>query len=137
MSIRALPEQAMEDYAIGEHPGKIIATTDPELHKHEVPRISDEFIYEFINNPVEKVLVEYEITNVILRSKIKNISTNSYEPIEVDGKIKIHNNEISMKIEKKVFTRADIIHALTYGHREGKIGRSHEDTLVEYRDTFL
>ena len=92
--------------------------------EYKIPQIPDSFINEFINNPVEKVLVEYDYGRV----------DGVYDWYE---KIKIHNNEISMKIEKKVFTRADIIHALTYGHREGKIGRSHEDTLVEYRDTFL
>ena len=49
----------------------------------------------------------------------------------------LENNEVVMHMEKESYTRADMIHALTYGHREARIGRSHADTLVEYKENHL
>jgi hypothetical protein len=44
----------------------------------------------------------------------------------------------AMELNKdKVFTRQDIIHALTYGVREAKIGRTHSQILEEYRTNHL
>lgn len=46
------------------------------------------------------------------------------------------NKAISLN-EDKLFTRADIIHALTYGVREGKLGRTHAQILEEYKNTHI
>lgn len=42
---------------------KVIATTNPNLIKEGVASIDDKFVKEYCNNPVEEVLVEYELYN--------------------------------------------------------------------------
>ena len=48
---------------------------------------------------------------------------------KVDGKFGVY--------APKTYSRADMIHALTYGHSRGRQGMSHEQTLLEYREEHL
>jgi len=48
---------------------------------------------------------------------------------KVDGKFGVY--------APKTYSRADMIHALTYGHTQGKRGISHGQTLLEYREEHL
>lgn len=68
---------------------KIIATTNPELIKNGVAEISDEFLQQWVKNPVDKVLVEYEgyygendLPAYGKRLKINNNNTINYKFIE-------------------------------------------------------
>ncbi len=45
----------------------------------------------------------------------------------------IHNTITTHRIVEKTYSRDDIIHALTYGHRMGKQGESHANTLIEFK----
>lgn len=56
-----------------------------------------------------------------------------YPETNDDGSVIVYADMITTK----TYTREDVIHALTYGHGEGKKGISHSDTLQEYRKTHL
>ena len=121
---------------------KIIATSNPDLN---LPMISDEFISQFISNPRYKAMVKYvtqvkaQYSSYIYKDWTTVTEFVSQGLMGVDRRtiILIEDNEVVMHMEKESYTRADMIHALTYGHREAKIGRSHADTLVEYKENHL
>ena len=62
------------------------------------------------------------------------VGANLYS--QVNGFIKGFDKAMELN-KDKVFTRADMIHALTYGVREAKIGRTHSQILEEYRTSHL
>ena len=121
---------------------KIIATSNPDLN---LPMISDEFISQFIKNPRYKAMVKY------VKQVKTNINSNTYKDwttvseflsqgligVDIRTIMPLEDNKVMMHMEKEKYTRADMIHALTYGHREAKVGRSHADTLVKYKETHL
>jgi aspartyl/asparaginyl beta-hydroxylase (cupin superfamily) len=66
--------------------------------------------------------------------------TQSFREEMEEDFIKIYDGAFNKAIslnEDKSFTRADIIHALTYGVREGKLGRTHAEILEEYKNTHI
>lgn len=67
-----------------------------------------------------------------LRNELKRRLNTQIES-EEDDSIIIYADMITTK----TYTRDDMIHALTYGHGEGKKGISHSETLKEYRKTHL
>ena len=128
---------------------KIIATIDPKIGitDHRVspvpnfcafPQIPKSFIESYVKNPVDKVEVEYEVeyevwdANTLLAKEERLKLTNKEE------RLKLTNNEISIKpTVEPTYTRADMLHALTYGHIQAKIGLSHHRVLIDYKRDHL
>jgi hypothetical protein len=126
---------------------KIIATTDTlgfvdeALSKsmggevqRRLPSPSENFIKAYIEahnngNAIEDVLIEVE--------EIKGDLGIILSLTNEDFKLKLKDNNIIINKIKIEYTREDMIHALTYGCREGKLGRTHSDILIEYKQNHL
>ncbi len=66
----------------------------------------------------------------LLQDYVDMLMVGSQDEIrKVDGKFGVY--------APKTYSRADMIHALTYGYTQGKRGISHGQTLLEYREEHL
>ena len=98
---------------------KVIASTDLDMmieiahgSYQSIPQISRDFVKEYVKNPVDKVMVEY--TEVKKDGYAPNIK-GAYHYIpdtEVDNMV------IISPVEKKMYTREDMIKALKQGIME-------------------
>lgn len=103
---------------------KIIATTNKDL---SIRLLDEMFVESYVaqynqNNIIEEVFVEW------MMADRGSSTTNEW------GYVITNTNRINPSIIKTTFTRADIIHALTYGHTAGREGRRHAEVLQEYKD---
>lgn len=128
---------------------KIIASTDskctlpvteddlnPETGGIDIrvlPQPSQQFIKDYCKaGGIDEVLVEYEedyedhpeIEGSLISEKWSWLKINS------DNTINIHSI-------KNSWNRAEMIHALTYGHNRAKSGISHAQTLIDFKEDHL
>jgi len=79
----------------------------------------------------DKVSVECDY-NKIQGDIKRDIHLERFIKLNSQGHVTLH------KIEEKMYTREDMIHAITYAHNEGFYKRrSHSDVLFEYKSKFM
>lgn len=127
---------------------KIIASTNKELTPNSW--LSNDFVKKYIQEhndgfrltkiglqmayPKEPVFTDEDthLKSILYDQWLihKNIL---YPETDVDGSVLVYADMITTKS----YTRDEMIHALTYGHGEGKKGIAHSETLKEYREKHL
>lgn len=138
---------------------KIIATTDKSLIKYipgarrglkgpaslsfNMSEIGDSYTEEYCKNPVDEVLLEYEVD--VLSTKLANLDNHvkgwdMYLPENAVHRLKVNsNNEVIIHpVKERVYSREEMIHAITYTHGEAFYKhRTHADVLKEYVDKYM
>jgi len=104
-SIRNLVEQATLDYPKGEHIGKIIATTDPELKLEASP--TQAFVKKYCKvDGIDEVLVEYYVDNTMSMLDISDdfpMPESSYLKLKIDS-----HNTITIHPFKNSWDRKEV-----------------------------
>lgn len=103
---------------------KVMATTDPKLHKEGIPDIPIEFQQEWVKNPQEEIEVEYKSTLHI--GEEVDDSYPKYFPLEV---IKLTNNSINCRLIEDSW---DDIEDIFYSRNDFSIHETKYDIQMKF-----
>jgi len=108
-----------------------------EIYEKEISPFPEKHLLSLSIDNVQgrlNIFKEFEETNRQNKEEFYEAVIDMEENLREPSKENGNKMEMFTKITNKIYTRADIIHAYTSGHHDGKFGITHANGLSAYRE---